>query len=112
MSLTGSDSDSFLDILNDSLEESDIGSASDSDYVEKSDPNSPSTPFKNIVVQEQMSFLNSEYKGPFSRSQQMNVSCYRLLCELTRRGSSGPDATTNGQITHATIQGLNTDGQV
>ncbi|KRX95345.1 hypothetical protein T4E_8578 [Trichinella pseudospiralis] len=49
MSLTGSDSDSFLDILNDSLEESDIGSASDSDYVEKSDPNSPSTPFKNIV---------------------------------------------------------------
>ncbi|KRY13934.1 PiggyBac transposable element-derived protein 4 [Trichinella patagoniensis] len=36
MSLTGSDSDSFLDILNDSLEESDIGSASDSDYVEKS----------------------------------------------------------------------------
>ncbi|KRZ78115.1 hypothetical protein T10_11476 [Trichinella papuae] len=36
MSLTGSNSDSFLDILNDSLEESDIGSASNSDYVEKS----------------------------------------------------------------------------
>ncbi|KRZ15438.1 hypothetical protein T11_5373 [Trichinella zimbabwensis] len=42
MSLTGSDSDSFLDILNDSLEESDIGSASDSDYVEKSDHDSSS----------------------------------------------------------------------
>ncbi|XP_003378069.1 40S ribosomal protein S15 [Trichinella spiralis] len=37
ISLTGSDNDGFLDILNDSLEESDIGSASDSDYVEKSD---------------------------------------------------------------------------
>ncbi|KRX71861.1 PiggyBac transposable element-derived protein 4 [Trichinella sp. T6] len=42
MSITGSDNDSFLDILNDSLEESDIGSASDSDYVEKSDHNSSS----------------------------------------------------------------------
>ncbi|KRZ09958.1 PiggyBac transposable element-derived protein 4 [Trichinella zimbabwensis] len=37
MSLTVFDSDSFLNILNDSLEESDIGSASDSGYVEKSD---------------------------------------------------------------------------
>ncbi|KRX11316.1 hypothetical protein T07_10659, partial [Trichinella nelsoni] len=35
MSITGSDNDSFLDILNDSPEESDIGSDSDSDYVEK-----------------------------------------------------------------------------
>ncbi|KRY40028.1 PiggyBac transposable element-derived protein 4 [Trichinella spiralis] len=33
ISLTGSDNDGFLDILNDSLEESDIGSASDSDYL-------------------------------------------------------------------------------
>ncbi|KRX83192.1 PiggyBac transposable element-derived protein 4 [Trichinella sp. T6] len=40
MSLTGSDNDGFLDILNDSLEESDIGSASDSDCVEKSDHDS------------------------------------------------------------------------
>ncbi|KRY61335.1 PiggyBac transposable element-derived protein 4 [Trichinella britovi] len=42
MSLTGSDNDGFLDILNDSLEESDIDSASDSDYVEKSDHDSSS----------------------------------------------------------------------
>ncbi|KRX18790.1 hypothetical protein T07_6445 [Trichinella nelsoni] len=42
MSLTGSDNDGLLDILNDSLEESDIGSASDSDYVEKRDHDSSS----------------------------------------------------------------------
>ncbi|KRY41008.1 PiggyBac transposable element-derived protein 4 [Trichinella spiralis] len=42
MSLTGSDNDGLLDILNDSLEESDISSASDSDYVEKSDHDSSS----------------------------------------------------------------------
>ncbi|KRX42151.1 PiggyBac transposable element-derived protein 4 [Trichinella murrelli] len=42
MSITGSDNDSFLEILNDSLEESDRGSASDSDYVEKSDHDSSS----------------------------------------------------------------------
>ncbi|KRX99261.1 hypothetical protein T4E_12333 [Trichinella pseudospiralis] len=42
MPLTGSASDSFLDILNDSLEENDIGSAHDSDYVEKNDHDSSS----------------------------------------------------------------------
>ncbi|KRZ83916.1 PiggyBac transposable element-derived protein 4 [Trichinella sp. T8] len=42
MSITGSDDGSFLNILNDSLVESDIGSASDSDYVEKSDHDSSS----------------------------------------------------------------------
>ncbi|KRZ27781.1 PiggyBac transposable element-derived protein 4, partial [Trichinella pseudospiralis] len=42
-----SDSKSFLDILNDSLEKSDIGSASNFDYVEKSnyDPSSEFTSF-------------------------------------------------------------------
>ncbi|KRY01507.1 hypothetical protein T4E_9381 [Trichinella pseudospiralis] len=43
--------DSFLDILNDSLEESDIGSASDSDYVEKSDHDT-SSEFRGILLSE------------------------------------------------------------
>ncbi|KRZ11691.1 hypothetical protein T11_4093 [Trichinella zimbabwensis] len=51
MSLTGANSDSFLDILNDSLEESDIDSASDSDYVEKSDYDS-SSEFSGTLLSE------------------------------------------------------------
>ncbi|KRY49151.1 hypothetical protein T03_1237 [Trichinella britovi] len=78
MSHAGSDSDSLLDLLNDSLEKNDIGSAGDSDYIEKSDHDT-----------------SSDFSGTFLSESQTE--------EL---GPSGPHATTNGQIMHVTIQGL------
>ncbi|KRX20586.1 hypothetical protein T07_9208 [Trichinella nelsoni] len=51
MSHAGSDSDSFLDLLNDSLEKNDIGSAGDSDYIEKSD-NDTSSEFRGTFSSE------------------------------------------------------------
>ncbi|KRZ03275.1 hypothetical protein T11_6585 [Trichinella zimbabwensis] len=76
MSLTGSDSDSFLDILNDSLEESDI--ASDSDYVEKSDYDASSefsdtfsseSETEEITYERSVSWIGSDHVCSWSKQE-------------------------------------------
>ncbi|KRX41059.1 hypothetical protein T05_2642 [Trichinella murrelli] len=64
MSHAGSDSDSLLDLLNDSLEKNDIVSAGDSDYIEKSDHDTSSEFSGTFLSESQTEEVMNERSDP------------------------------------------------
>ncbi|KRX73736.1 hypothetical protein T06_12774 [Trichinella sp. T6] len=64
MSHAESDNDSLLDLLNDSLEKNDIGSAGDSDYIEKSDHDTSSEFSGTFLSESQTEEVMNERSDP------------------------------------------------
>ncbi|KRZ58120.1 hypothetical protein T02_2811 [Trichinella nativa] len=64
MSHAESDDDSLLDLLNDSLEKNDIGSAGDSDYIEKSDHDTSSEFSGTFLSESQTEEVMNERSDP------------------------------------------------